>query len=41
LEVEKVRKKYKSTNDMTRPTKEGSIAELSPSARKDELSFKG
>jgi hypothetical protein len=41
LEVEKVGKKYKSTNDMTQPTKEGSFDELSPSARKDELSFEG
>jgi hypothetical protein len=39
--MEKVRKKYKSTNDMTRPTKEGSFAELSPSVRKDRLSFEG
>jgi hypothetical protein len=39
LEVVKIRKKYKSIDDMTRPTKEGSLVELGPSARKDGLSF--
>jgi hypothetical protein len=41
MEVVKVRNKYKSTNDMNRPTKEGSFAELGPSARKDGPSFEG
>jgi hypothetical protein len=41
MKVVKVRKKSKSTNDMTQPTKEGSFAELGPSAKKDGPSFEG